>query len=109
MKCSWGRGGQPGSLGIHLAALGVLLRAFFAHDQLRGFRVLFSLGRAGGGEGSGLCRDGLQGQGEEPVSMNIGAERSPWGLCCGGTGGQTGTAVSAPPPQPPGTPTPRGA
>ena len=36
--------------------------------------------------------------------MNTGAERSPWGLCCGGTGGQTGTAVSAPPPQPPGGP-----
>lgn len=36
--------------------------------------------------------------------MNTGAERSPWGLCCGGTGGQTDTAVSAPLPQPPGSP-----
>ena len=36
--------------------------------------------------------------------MNTGAGKSPWGLCCGGTGGQTGTAVSAPPPQPPGGP-----
>lgn len=36
--------------------------------------------------------------------MNFGAERSPWRFCCGGTGGQTGTAVLAPPPQPPGSP-----
>ena len=104
-----GRRGHPGSLGIHLAGLGawVAFESLSAHDHLRGFWVLFSLRHAGQGEGSGLFREGSQGLGKEPVSMNSCAERSPApGAYVGGwgAGGQTGTAVSAPPLEPPGSP-----